>query len=100
MQGLKDIAATVGLVSENTHEFLFEDTIKVRLPKYSYEVFNYTGYNRYNFTGFTDTKADTNGMLAVQLKKELKKMLYSRRKSAKEFYEGEKNGTMLSQHID
>ena len=92
--------ATVGLVSENTHEFLFEDTIKVRLPKYSYEVFNYTGYNRYNFTGFTDTKADTNGMLAVQLKKELKKMLYSRRKSAKEFYEGEKNGTMLSQHID
>ncbi len=92
--------ATVGLISENKAEFLFEDTIKVRLPRYSYEILNPTGYNRYNFTGFTDIKADTNGMLADQLKKELKKMLYSRRKSAKEFYEGEKNETALSQHID
>ncbi|HNU15175.1 MAG TPA: TraB/GumN family protein [Chitinophagaceae bacterium] len=92
--------ATVGLVPENPREFQFEDTIKLKFPRHMYELFNFRKYNRYNFTGFTDVKVNTDGTLTSQLEKELKKLLYARRKSAKEFYEGEKNGFNMRTHID
>ena len=40
----------------------------------------------YDFTALTDTKIDDDEPLMVQLNKELKKLMYSRRKSGKEFY--------------
>ena len=46
----------------------------------------YSNTSRYDFTGFRDTKIKVEEPLLNQLNKELKKMLYSRRKSAKEFY--------------
>ncbi|MBL7725811.1 MAG: TraB/GumN family protein [Chitinophagaceae bacterium] len=92
--------ATVGLVPENPREFQFEDTVKLKFPKPVYDLFNFRKYNRYNFTGFTDVKVNTDGTLTSQLERELKKLLYARRKSAKEFYEGEKNGFNMRTHID
>ena len=92
--------ATVGLVPENPKEFQFDDTAKRRMPAFAYDLFNFAKYNRYNFTSFTDVKLDPNKALPEQLNKELKKLLYSRRKSAKEFYEGIKNGTEMPQHAD
>lgn len=92
--------ATVGLVPENPREFQFEDTVKLKFPRHMFELFNLRKYNRYNFTGFTDVKVNTDGTLTSQLEKELKKLLYARRKSAKEFYEGEKNGFNMRTHID
>ncbi len=82
--------ATVGLVPENPKEFEFEDTAKVVVRGYDFRYEGRSRYDQYDFTGFTDTKIKEGDVLLVVLKKELKKMLYSRRKSAKEFYEEEK----------
>jgi len=43
------------------------------------------------FTSFSDTKLKEEEPLMDQLNKALKRMLYSRRKSAKEFYSNENN---------
>ncbi len=48
-------------------------------------------YNNFDFTELTDTKVKEDEPVNKQLAKELKKILYSRRKSAKEFYGKEKN---------
>jgi len=76
--------ATVGLVPENPLEFEFEDdeNSKSVLPG----VFSSYSYNKYDFTLFTETKIKSDESLSSQLKLELKKMLYSRRNSAKQFY--------------
>ena len=47
--------------------------------------------NRYDFTGFRDTRLKIDQPVEDQLRKELKRMVYSKRKSAKEFYEKESN---------
>ena len=75
---------TAGLVSKNPQQFEIDDTIVARR-----NVLSRNGYlpsdQSYNFTSFTDTKL-TEQSLSDQLDKELKIMLCSRRKSAKEFY--------------
>ena len=76
--------ATVGLVPENQAQFELEKEEK-KVTNYSSG--NYTQSFKYNFTGFSDTKIRDGEPEIVQLKKELKRMLYSRRKSAKEFYD-------------
>jgi hypothetical protein len=82
--------ATVGLVPENPKEFEFEDSTSIGFSKFrSPLLVNLPRYNRYDFTAFTDTKVKDSDFLTDLLKKELKKMLYSRRKSAKNFYENE-----------
>ena len=74
--------ATVGLVPEDPTQFEFEsdDKRENSLDDDDTEV------SRYDFTGFRDTKIKTDEPLASQLNRELKRMIYSRRKSAKEFY--------------
>ena len=81
--------AAVGLTPEDPKEFQFEDD-----SKFSFRGIDISSlytksekYNRYNFTEFTDTKLEEEEPLTKQLGKALKKLLYSRRKSAKEFYE-------------
>lgn len=82
--------ATVGLVHEDTTRFLFEENEKAGHPLYGSD---YTDEYTYDFTGFTDTRLMDDQPVTEQLQKELKKMLYSRRKSAKEFYgKGDSNG--------
>ncbi len=77
--------ATVGLVPEDPKQFEFEKDDKRDDDRF--EAYNeYSPLSRYDFTGFSATKIKVEEPLLNQLNKELKKMLYSRRKSAKEFY--------------
>jgi uncharacterized protein YbaP (TraB family) len=77
--------ATVGLVPEDPKQFEFEKEDKKETGGFD-DYTNYSSVSRYDFTSFTNTKIKGDEPLLTQLNKELKKMLYSRRKSAKEFY--------------
>ncbi|MBO9681223.1 MAG: TraB/GumN family protein [Flavisolibacter sp.] len=68
--------ATVGIVPGDAKQFEFEnkDNRERRL---------------YNFTELTNTKINSESALSDQLKKVLKKMLYSKRNSAVQFYKDE-----------
>lgn len=47
----------------------------------------YAYHSKFSFTGFSNTRIKEEEPVLPQLQKELKRMLYSRRKSAKEFYD-------------
>lgn len=81
--------ATVGLVPENPKEFEFEKSASFSRNK-SPLLPELPVYSPYDFTSFTDTKIKEGEALPALLKRELKKMLYSRRKSARDFY-GDEN---------
>src|SRR5215203_242231 len=70
--------ASVGIVPNDAKKFEFET-----MPG------NYWQKRQYNFTEFTNTKIDADTPVKDQLKKALKKMLYSRRNSAAQFYKDE-----------
>jgi hypothetical protein len=68
--------ASVGIIPEDVKKFEFENKdIRQR--------------RQYNFTEFTNTKIGSEAALSDQLKKALKKMLYSKRNSAVQFYKDE-----------
>ncbi|HEV8508548.1 MAG TPA: TraB/GumN family protein, partial [Chitinophagaceae bacterium] len=83
--------ATAGLISKNPKQLEIDDTIFSRK-----NVISKNGFlppnDSYDFTSFTDTKLIVDQPLSDQLDKELKIMLYSRRKSAKEFYNAGRSG--------
>ncbi len=80
--------ATVGLVPVDSTKFEFDDDDEEKeKPVYSLAYGDYINTSRYDFTGFSETKIKTDEPIVKQLNKELKKMLYSKRKSAKQFYE-------------
>lgn len=84
--------ATVGLVPDDASKFEWDgNKSDVIVNEYTmvYET-TYTGSAyTYNFTGFSDTRIKEDQPVDVQLKKELKRMLYSRRNSARQFYNKE-----------
>jgi hypothetical protein len=86
--------ATVGLVPEDPKRFEFDNTEKPDYTDYYYSPTAYreSDYYRLDFTSFTDVKVKDDEPIAGQLNKILKKQLYSKRKSAKEFYEREGRG--------
>lgn len=79
--------AVVGLVPENPREFEFADSLDEQMASFywDYEDRSYR-YGTYDFTRFTDEKATTGDAMKTQMQKELKKMLYEKRKSALQFY--------------
>lgn len=80
--------AVVGLVPDDPKEIEFEDINGWKNMSNTFSRLDYTiATNRYDFTEFTDTKIDEEKPIAVQLRKQQKKMLYSKRKSAARFYE-------------
>jgi hypothetical protein len=79
--------ATVGLVPEDPKQFEFENERKTKYMGYDISLFGPLKFNRYDFTSFSDTRLKDDEPITDQLGKALKKILYSRRKSAKEFYE-------------
>jgi hypothetical protein len=86
--------ATVGLVPENPKEFEFDDSASVKFAGINSSLLeSFPEYKNYDFTGFADTKIKETDSLPELLKKELKKMLYSRRKSAKQFYQDDRSNT-------
>ncbi|WP_276501872.1 TraB/GumN family protein [Terrimonas pollutisoli] len=77
--------ASVGLVPRDARQFEFEEEEKKSTAYFSiYD--NSSGNSSYDFTAFTDTKLRPDEPVMNQLKKQRKKLLYSARKSAKEFY--------------
>lgn len=85
--------ATVGLVPLDPAQFEFEDSSNIKIPFFYSPLLPSYGFNykKYDFTELTDTKLKDDEPVNKQLNKELKKMLYSRRKSAKEFYGKDNN---------
>jgi hypothetical protein len=79
--------ATVGLVPEDPAQFEFEERTNNKGSIYDSPLLGKYGLGKYDFTSFSDTKIKADESINTQLKAALKKMLYSRRKSAKEFYE-------------
>lgn len=78
--------ATAGLVPENPVQFEFDKEEKKSAGYFSMYN-NYASRDNYDFTGFSETKIKEEETVTEQLSKELKRMLYARRKSAKEFYD-------------
>ena len=80
--------ATVGLVPEDPEKFRFEDD-KPKTANIYASIYN-TGYSGMSsFTEFTEIRFRENEDVMTQLRKQLKRSLYSKRKSAAEFYEDE-----------
>ena len=83
--------ATAGLISKDPKHFDIEDTVISKKPVVYKNGF--LSYNElYDLTSFTDTKLTADQPLSEQLNKQLKIMLYSHRKSAKEFYNASRPG--------
>jgi uncharacterized protein YbaP (TraB family) len=84
--------ATVGLVPQDASKFEWDATKRnVIVNEYSilYETTSSSTAYAYNFTGFSDTRIKEDQPVEAQLKKELKRMVYSRRNSARQFYSKE-----------
>jgi uncharacterized protein YbaP (TraB family) len=79
--------ATVGLLSKDLKQFEIRDTDQSTSAESFIDDDRSSYNNRYNFTSFTDVKLKEDEPISLQLNKLLKKMIYSRRKSAKEFYD-------------
>jgi hypothetical protein len=92
--------AVVGLVPEDPKQFEYEDSLKFRVPGLDYTLFSFANYNRYDFTDFTETKIEQDEPIMKQLNKALKKLLYSRRNSAKKFYEDDGDRTVAPDYTD
>ena len=92
--------ASVGLVPEDPKQFEYEDSAGFKLLVSDSPLFPSYKYNKYSFTEFTETKLNDTEPVADQLKRVLKKMLYSRRKSAKNFYEEEEDRTSATDYLD
>ena len=88
--------ATVGLVSENPQQFIVEDNSQINLAGFGAASLKPFRYNQYEFTAFSETKFNEKEPIADQLKKMLKKIIYARRNSAKNFYEEENDTIGLS----
>lgn len=78
--------AMAGLIPEDAAQFEFEKE-ETKTGEYSFAYNNYSNLYSHNFSGFSDTKIKEEDPVMDQLKKELKRALYSRRNSAKEFYD-------------
>jgi len=78
--------ASVGLVPDDPKQFEFDDVKKDQGDRF-FEYNNYSNSSRYDFTSYSNTRIKLTESLGVQLNKELKRMIYSKRRSAKEFYD-------------
>ncbi len=79
--------AIVGLTPQDPKQFEYDDSLSFSSRDFDYSLLAEGIYNRFRFTELTDTKIEEEEPVNKQLNKALKKLLYSRRKSAKQFYE-------------
>jgi hypothetical protein len=78
--------ASVGLVPEDP--LLFEFDLKPTSSPQQYSSYQSTqGSSQYRFATFSDTRLKEDEPIVGQLERELKRILYARRKSAKEFFD-------------
>jgi len=91
--------ATVGLVPEDPKVFEFENPDQPDFSDY-YPSHKRGNYYKYDLTGFSETKLKDDEPVADQLKKMLKRMLYSKRKSAREFYDRDGGGYDVTSRVE
>jgi uncharacterized protein YbaP (TraB family) len=88
--------ATVGLVPEDPKKFEFENSVEWDAAEFVIPGWH-TTFSQYvngvNLSGFKEAKITGDEPLDKLLKTELRKILYSLRKSAKEFYDGKDPGS-------
>lgn len=90
--------ATVGLVPEDPRNFEFDGISK---PEFNdYYSLRKGDYYKFDFTSYSETKLKDDESVAEQIKKYLKKLQYSKNKSAREFYERDANGYDVTSRID
>ena len=92
--------ATVGLVPEDPKQFEYEDSTTYSISPFDTAPFSSYTYNKYSFTEFSDTKLKEDEAVVDQLKKRLRKILYSRRKSAANFYDEDSDKASPSDYMD
>lgn len=85
--------ATVGLVPEDPSFFEFDGTDAADENHFDVSYTDDSPRHALDFTGFSDTKLKPGTSLDVQLNMELRRMLYSRHNSAREFYKEEEAGS-------
>lgn len=85
--------AVVGLVPEDPGKFETDETVPKGVPAYLSDIYISYLKSRYSFTDFTAIKYNEDQPVGEQLKKLQKRLLYSRRKSAKAFYDDERPTT-------
>ena len=83
--------ASVGLVPNDTKRFEFDNESSQPISVSNSSV---ARINSMDLTSLSETKIKDEDPLDSQLKKELKKQLYSRRKSARQFYETSRGDRM------
>ncbi|HYM94412.1 MAG TPA: TraB/GumN family protein [Chitinophagaceae bacterium] len=95
--------AVVGRLSEDPDKFEFIDSSEKSSLLNQFLAGNQNSYNQHDFSKFTDTKIKKDEPLTDQLKKVLKKLLYSQRKSARKFYDDDNDssddGTGISTRV-
>jgi hypothetical protein len=91
--------ATVGLVPVDPRTFEFENSNQPGFSDYNYSL-KRGEYFSYDFTSFSDIKVKDDEPIGDQLKKTLKKLLYSKRKSGREFYEKEGSTYDVSSRVE
>jgi len=83
--------AAVGLLSADPNQFEIKDTSSLSPGDLLEENGRFFYRRRYDFTEFTDSKLKEDEPITSQLNKQLKKILYSARRSAKQFYTASNN---------
>lgn len=92
--------AVVGMTPEEPGKFEYEDSTTYDFSSLKLLLFSSVNYNRYDFTEFLETKIEDDISMDKQLNVALKKLLYSRRKSGKQFYEDSADRTSLPTMMD
>jgi len=85
--------ASAGLVPEDPDKYEFDEDKEPRLILSASYVSDFSPPGWNDFTELSDIKIKDDSPLDEQLNRALKKMLYSRRKSAKEFYKNDERDT-------
>ncbi len=92
--------AWVGLVPLDSGQYQFEDSLQTEDAGSRSSLFEYTAYQPHHVTELSDIKIKEELPLSAQLEKALRKILYSRRKSAKEFYTNENDRPGIPDYTD
>ena len=77
--------ASVGLLPMDSTKIEWQDEENVTEEEEDDDIYGYA--DKIKFTGFSNVKIREEEPVAPQLQKELKRMLYSKRKSARQFYD-------------
>jgi uncharacterized protein YbaP (TraB family) len=94
--------AVAGLLPEDIKQYSFENTDvnPLKINRNFSSGYNVGEYGDYHFTDFMDVKIKDDEPVSEQLKKQVKKLLYGKRKSAKKFYQEDTDRMATYDYMD